>query len=91
VQPEKIESVRCWPIPKSLTEVRSFLGLASYYRRFIRGFSFIAAPLYKLMRKNVQFHWGVEQQDALDELKTALTSAPVPGPVRSQGCIGPWT
>jgi len=56
VQPEKIEFVRCWPIPKSLTEVRSFLGLASYYRRFIRGFSVIAAPLYKLMRKNVQFH-----------------------------------
>jgi len=87
VQPEKIESVRCWPIPKSLTEVRSFLGLASYYRRFIRGFSFIAAPLYKLMRKNVQFHWGAEQQDAFDELKTALTSAPVLGTVRSQGTL----
>ena len=54
----------------------------SYYRRFIRGFSVIAAPLYKLMRNNAQFHWGVEQQDTFDELKTALTSAPVLGTVR---------
>jgi len=87
VQPEKVESVRCWPIPKNLTEVRSFLGLASYYRRFISGFSIIAAPLYHLMRKNVQFHWNAEQQDAFEKLKTALTSAPVLGTVRSQGTL----
>jgi len=77
VQPEKTEIVNNWPVPANLTELRSFLGLASYYRRFICGFSIIAAPLYLLMRKGHHFHWDIEQQEAFDELKTRLTTAPV--------------
>jgi len=85
VQSEKSEAVRCWHKPNNLTELRSFLGLASYYRRFICGFSVVASPLYNLMRKNVQFHWDAEQQNAFDKLKTALTNAPVFGSARSEG------
>ena len=55
----------------------SFLGLASYYSRFIFGFSIIAEPLYKLSRKGVAFHWQMEQESAFNELKHRLTTAPV--------------
>ena len=58
-------------------EVRSFLGLASYYRRFVQNFSIIASPLTKLLRKNVKFVWKEECQDSFDELKACLTSASV--------------
>jgi len=85
VQPEKTEVVRNWPVPKSLTELRSFLGLASYYRRFLEGFSIIAAPLYSLMRKGQHFRWGEDQQQAFDELKKRLTTAPVLASPRSSG------
>jgi len=61
VQPEKTEAVRCWPKPNNLTELRFFLGLVFYYRRFICGFSVVASPLYNLMKKNVRFHWDVVQ------------------------------
>jgi len=61
-QPEKMEVVKSLPVPKNLTELRSFLGLASYYRRFIAGFSIIAAPLYLLMRKGQSFSWSNEQR-----------------------------
>jgi len=85
VQPEKTEAVRCWPKPNNLTELRSFLGLAFYYRCFICEFSVVASPLYNLMRKNVHFLWDAEQQDAFDKLKTALTNASVFGSARSEG------
>lgn len=85
VQPEKTEVVSNWPQPNNLTEVRSFLGLASYYRRFIKGFSVIATPLNLLLRKGCQFHWGDEQQEAFDELKLRLTTAPVLSSPRSSG------
>ena len=76
VQPEKTEIVSNWPVPTSLTVLRSFLGLASYYRRFICGF-IVAAPLYLLMRKGQRFHRDTEQQQAFDEPKIRLTTAPV--------------
>lgn len=75
--PAKIEAVTSWPTPTSLTEVRAFTGLASYYRRFIKDFSKIAAPLHAMTKKNVRFSWSPEAQRAFEQLKEALTSPPV--------------
>ena len=75
--PEKIESVQIFPRPSSVSDIRSFLGLCSYYRRFIKYFSKIVTPLSKLTRKDTPFHWGSEEQCAMDTLKTKLTSAPI--------------
>ena len=75
--PEKIESVQNFPRPSSLSDIRSFLGLCSYYRRFIKDFSKIVTPLSKLTRKDTPFHWGSEEQCAMNTLKTKLTSAPI--------------
>ncbi len=58
---DKIECIKSWPVPKNLTEVRSFVQFCSYYRRFIRSFSTRAAPLNGLMRAGQKFHWDVEQ------------------------------
>ena len=77
VDPQKIESVVNWKPPKNVSEVRSFLGLAGYYRKFVEGFSKIAAPLTKLTRKDVKYDWVDACQKSFDELKGRLTSAPV--------------
>ncbi|XP_073061751.1 uncharacterized protein [Primulina eburnea] len=77
VDPTKIESVKKWPIPMTVAEVRSFLGLAGYYRRFIADISKIALPLTTLTRKTVKFEWTNECQQSFQELKDKLTSAPV--------------
>ncbi|XP_073279525.1 uncharacterized protein [Primulina huaijiensis] len=77
VDPAKIEAVKKWPIPLTVVEVRSFLGLAGYYRRFIADFSKIALPLTTLTRKTVKFEWTNECQQAFQVLKDKLTSAPV--------------
>jgi len=66
-----------WPIPKNVTEVRAFVGLASYYRRHIKSFAEIARPLHELTRKFQAFSWGERQQQAFDKLKSKLVSAPV--------------
>ena len=58
VDPQKIEAVMKWGRPNSVTEIRSFLGLAGYYRRFVQDFSRIAAPLTRLTRKGVKFEWS---------------------------------
>ena len=65
------------PPPKTATEVRSFLGLAGYYWRYVKNFSAIAGPLHALTRKDAVFHWGPECQDAFDRLKTLLTTSPI--------------
>ena len=75
VDPEKIEAVMSWP--KSVFEIRSFLGLARYYRRFIKDFSRIAAPMTRLTRKEVKFDWDYICEEAFQELKRILTSAPI--------------
>ncbi|KAL1256469.1 hypothetical protein QQF64_012014 [Cirrhinus molitorella] len=75
--PSKVEAVRSWPTPRTQTEVRSFLGLASYYRRFIKGFAEIARPLHQLTEKGRKFCWGKECEGAFQQLKVSLTVAPV--------------
>ncbi|GKA29277.1 putative reverse transcriptase domain-containing protein [Tanacetum coccineum] len=69
VDPTKIESVKDWASPKTPTEIRQFLGLAGYYRRFIEGFSKIAKPMTKLTQKKVKFEWGDKQEAAFQLLK----------------------
>ena len=75
VDPSKVEAVENWPRPKNVSEVRSFLGLARYYRRFVEGFSKIASPLTQLTRKDVKFKWTDSCEGSFQELKKRLTSA----------------
>ena len=77
VDPAKIEAISNWEPPKTPTEVRSFLGLAGYYRRFIDDFSRIAIPLTSLTRKNVKFEWTESRKKAFETLKEKLINAPV--------------
>ncbi|GJX30223.1 putative reverse transcriptase domain-containing protein [Tanacetum coccineum] len=77
VDPAKIESIKDWASPKTPTEIRQFLGLAGYYRRFIEGFSKIAKPMTKLTQKKVAFEWGDKQEAAFQTLKNKLCSAPI--------------
>ena len=75
VDPHKIEAVvNCKP-PKNMSEVRSFLGLAGYYKKFVEGFSKIAFPLTKLTRKDVKYDWVDACQQSFEKLKSRLTSA----------------
>ncbi|KAL9976989.1 hypothetical protein ACROYT_G014344 [Oculina patagonica] len=75
--PEKVRVVRDFPVPKNLKELRAFMGLANYYRRFVRGFAHIASPLNALTKKGVKFGWTQSCADAFDKLKRALVSAPI--------------
>ncbi|XP_071718850.1 uncharacterized protein [Rutidosis leptorrhynchoides] len=77
MDPAKIEAIINWSRPTSVVEVRSFIGLAGYYRRFVEGFSTIALPLTKLLRKGEKFVWTEERQKSFDELKKRLVSAPI--------------
>ncbi|GJZ43071.1 putative reverse transcriptase domain-containing protein [Tanacetum coccineum] len=77
VDPAKIESIKDWASPKTPTEIRQFLGLAGYYRRFIEGFSKIAKSMTKLTQKKVKFDWGDKQEAAFQLLKQKLCSAPI--------------
>ena len=88
VDPEKVEVVMTWERSKSVFEIRSFLGLAEYYRRFIGDFSRITAPMTRLTRKEVKFEWDDRCEEAFQELKRRLTSAPILiVPDRGQGYI----
>jgi len=77
VDPSKIDSVRNWRTPETPTEVRQFLGLAGYYRRFIEGFSKIALPLTQLTQKDRPYVWGEKQEEAFQILKDRLCNAPI--------------
>ena len=77
VDPQKVEAVVYWEQPTTVTEVRSFLGLAGYYRRFIERFSKIAGPLHGLTRKGVKFEWTDRCEESFQTLKQRLSSAPV--------------
>jgi hypothetical protein len=76
---EKVEVIKGWPVPRDLSELRSWLGLIGYYRRWIANFSARAKPLFDLAKKGVNFHWSVEQQKSFNDLKYCLTSAPILG------------
>jgi hypothetical protein len=77
VDESKIEAIKSWPVPQTITQVRSFLGLAGFYRRFVKDFSTIAAPLHELTKKGVVFHWGKAHDESFDALKGKLTHAPL--------------
>lgn len=77
VDPAKVQAVMEWSQPKNVGEVRSFLGLAGYYRRFIEGFSKLATPLTRLTRKNVKFWWADDCEKSFQKLKQKLISAPI--------------
>ncbi|GJV74967.1 putative reverse transcriptase domain-containing protein [Tanacetum coccineum] len=76
VDPAKIESIKDWASPKTPTEIRQFLGLAGYYRRFIEGFSKIAKSMTKLTQKGIKFDWGEKEENAFQLIKQKLCSAP---------------
>ena len=75
--PTKICAVVDWPTPTSVTDIRSFLGLCSYYRKFIKDFAKIADPLTRLTKKDVPFQWDSKAQEAMDELKKRLVNCPI--------------
>jgi len=77
IEEEKVDGVLSWPEPKNVKDVRKFLGLANYYRRFIKDFARVARPINMLTRKDVKWQWGVEQQKAFNELKKVFTTKPV--------------
>ncbi|KAD4586490.1 hypothetical protein E3N88_24091 [Mikania micrantha] len=77
VDPAKIEAIKNWEAPKTSTEVRQFLGLAGYYRRFIEGFSKITQPLTALTHKGTKYNWTDKQETAFQLLKQKLCSAPI--------------
>jgi len=79
VDPSKVAAVRDWATPQSCTDVRRFVGLANYYRKFVLRFSALAAPLTALCSPRARFTWSDSEQRSFDALKLALTSAPVPG------------
>ena len=75
--PSKIQAVRDWPIPKNIKEVRGFLGLTSYYRKCILKYADRAKPLHKITEKNQKFVWTEDCRYSFEELKKALTRAPI--------------
>jgi len=75
--PEKIKAIGQWPTPSTVRQIRQFVGLASWYRRFIPDFSATAAPLTNLTKKNARWRWGTEEEQAFRALKKALSSAPI--------------
>jgi hypothetical protein len=77
VDPSKVQDVLNWNPPKNVPEIRSFLGLAGYYRRFIEGFSKIVKPLTSLLEKGKEFKWDDKCQACFEELKKKLTTAPI--------------
>jgi len=77
VDDEKIKAIRDWPIPKNVSDVRSFHGLTSFYRRFVKDFSTIASPLNDIINKNMEFKWESEQKKAFNTLKEKLKNAPI--------------
>jgi len=77
MQKEKVERVLNWPAPRNIKEVQKFLGLTNYYRRFIKDFARIAAPLHALVRKEQKWKWEKKQEEAFGKLKAVFMTGPV--------------
>ena len=77
MEKKKVNRVLSWPEPKNVKDVRKFLGLVNYYRRFIKNFAQVARPMNVLTRKDIKWQWKEEQQKAFDELKRIFTTKPV--------------
>jgi hypothetical protein len=77
VDPEKIRVIEGWPTPRNVFEVRSFMGLVDYYRRFIEGFSNISHPITSFHKKGVKIEWTQDCERSFQNLKHLLTSAPI--------------
>lgn len=75
--PAKVEKVKSWPVPRNRREVQQFLGLASYYRRFVQDFAQIAKPLHRLTEKTAKFSWTSDCQTAFEQLRQKLVSVPL--------------
>ena len=75
VDPSKVEVILEWKPPRNVMELHSFLGLAGYYRRFVKGFSMTVAPMTRLLQKNVRFEWSEKCQASFEKLKAFLTKA----------------
>ena len=91
--PDKVQSMRDWPQPRTAKDVSSFVGLCSYFRKHVKDFAATADPLFRLTSKDVQFQWSPEADDAFVRLKRALSEAPVvasPGSVKELE-LSRWT
>lgn len=77
VDPERIKTIMEWPIPRDVADIRSFMGLASYYRRFVEGFSRLAYPITSLQKNGRTFRWTPECQASFEQLKHLLTTTPI--------------
>jgi len=77
MEEDKVEGVLRWPTPQCVRDVRKFLGLANYYRRFVKNFAKVVLPMNRLTRKDEKWKWGDEQQRAFEQLKAAFTTRPV--------------
>ena len=77
MDPKKVEAITQWGTPENLHDVRAFLGFANFYRRFIKGYSEVVAPIVKLTRKDQKFFWNDDCKEVLHYLKNAFTSAPI--------------
>ena len=75
IDPEKIQEIEEWPVPKDVTDVRSFMGNTGYYQRFIEGFSRIANPITSLQKKGKKIEWSQKCEDSFKKLKTLLSTA----------------
>ena len=76
IDPEKIKSIMEWLVPKDVADIRSFMGITGYYRRFIKGFSRISYPITSLQKKGTKFNWSKKCQGSFNKLKELLTTAP---------------
>ena len=75
--PDKVSAVKHWPVPKTVKQIRSFVGFCNYYRRFVRDFAQIARPLTDLTKKDARFEWNSDCQLSFDRLRVELANAPV--------------
>jgi hypothetical protein len=73
----KVQAIRDWPQPKNVKELQSFIGMINYYRRYIQGYASIMVPLFKLLKKDIDYEWGPEQEKAFKQAKHYLTTAPI--------------